>query len=83
MTMTGKITNGRIELSERVNLPEGTEVHVNVTPLESSFWANLSAEELARRQKVMPIKGPDDLAGDWPPEDSLDDFLKMVREVRR
>lgn len=82
MTMTGKISQGKIELSQPVNLPEGTEVQVEVTPVDS-FWANLSAEELARRQNVQPIQSLDDLAGDWPSDDSIDDFLQMIREVRR
>lgn len=82
MTMTGKISQGKIELSQPVNLPEGTEVQVEVTPVES-LWANLSAEELARRQNVRPIQSLDDLAGDWPSDDSIDDFLQMIREVRR
>jgi len=83
MTMTGKITQGKIELSQPVSLPEGTEVRVEVTPLDSSFWSNLSADELARRQGTLPVKSLDDLAGDWPPEDSIDEFLQLIREVRR
>ena len=83
MTMTGKISRGRIELSEAVKLPEGTDVRVEVTPLDPSFWANLPAEELARRQNVLPLQSLADLTGDWPPEDSIDEFLRLVREVRR
>lgn len=83
MTMTGKITQGKIELSQPVSLPEGTEVQVEVTPLDSSFWSNLSADELARRQGTLAVTSLDDLAGDWPPEDSIDEFLRLIREVRR
>ena len=83
MTMTGKISHGKIELDGPLDLPEGTEVQVDLTPLESSFWANRSADELARRQNVRPIRSLDNLAGDWPPEDSIDEFLEMVREARR
>ena len=83
MTMTGKISRGRIELSQPVKLPDGTDVRVEVTPMGSSFWANLSAEELARRQNVLPVQSLGDLAGDWPAEDSIEEFLNLVREVRR
>ena len=83
MTVTGTVKHGQIELSEPVNLPDGTEVQVELTPVESSFWANLPAEELARRQNPRPIQSLDDLAGDWPPEDSIDEFLALIREVRR
>lgn len=83
MTITGRISSGRIELAEPVNLPDGTEVRVDLTPVESSFRLNLSAEELARRQEVQPITGLEDLAGDWPADDSIDEFLELVREVRR
>ena len=83
MTVTGRITQGKIELSQPVGLPEGTEVRVEVTPLDSSFWSNLSADELARRQGTLPVTSLDDLTGDWPPEDSIDEFLRLIREVRR
>ena len=81
--MIGKIIDGQITLSQPVNLPDGTEVQVEVHPAPSDFWANLSAEELAQRQGVLPIRSLDDLAGDWPAEDSVDEFLDLVRKVRR
>jgi hypothetical protein len=51
--------------------------------VNSDFWTEKSAVELAREQNVKPIQSADELAGDWPPEDSLDEFLRFIREVRR
>ena len=53
-----------------------------VDPRFGGFWENLSADELARRQGVGPVEDVSKLAGDWPPEDSIDDFFVFVREVR-
>jgi hypothetical protein len=83
MTMTGRISRGNIELSEPVKLPEGTEVRVEVTPIDSDFWKGKSVEELATEQGVGPIGRLEDLAIDWPEEDSVEEFLALIREVRR
>jgi hypothetical protein len=82
MTMPGKINQGRIELLEPVGLPDGTEVQVEVRPFAPGFWENLSAAELARRQQVKAARDLSDLAGDWPAEDSLEEFLESVRKAR-
>ena len=40
--------------------------------------------ELARRQGVKPIERIEDLQGDfWPEEESVDEFLAWVREIRQ
>ena len=83
MTMTGRISRGNIELSEPVKLPEGTQVRVDVVPIDSNFWKGKSVEELAAEQGVLPIHRLEDLAIDWPEEDSLDEFLALIREARR
>jgi len=46
-------------------------------------WENKSAEQLLREQQVKPVSKMTDLAGDWPAEDSLDEFLDRVRKGRR
>lgn len=59
------------------------------TPIDSGdprfggFWENLGVDELARRQGVGPVQDLTTLTGDWPPEDSIDDFLEFLRGVRR
>lgn len=51
--------------------------------IDSAFWANVPLAELAKEQGIEPCVDPSELAGDWPPEESIDDFLSFVREVRR
>jgi hypothetical protein len=50
----------------------------------SDFWRSKSVEQLAREQGVQPVDNPDDLLGDfWPEDESIDDFLAWLQEVRR
>ena len=82
MTYRGRIKNGVAVLEQKAALPEGTAVLIQ--PADAfSFNENLSLAELMQRQQVQPISATSDLAGDWPAEDSLDDFLAEVREGRR
>jgi hypothetical protein len=82
MTYRGQIKNGVAVLDDAAHLPDGTIVRVEVERLNSEFWQNRSVEELAREQGVMPCSDPADLAGDWPPEDSVDDFLALIKRSR-
>ncbi|MGD0090036.1 MAG: hypothetical protein ABSE73_08955 [Planctomycetota bacterium] len=53
-------------------------------PLDSgAFWQGYSLEQLANIQQVQPHSSLDELAGDWPAEDSLELFLATVQEARR
>ena len=82
MTYSGHIKNGVAVLDEPADLPEGTPVVVQ--PIATfGFQENLSIAQLAERQQVRPMTQPTDLAGDWPAEDSLEEFLSAVREGRR
>jgi len=50
----------------------------------SDFWQTKTVEELAVEQGVKPIENPDELLGDfWPEEESTDAFLIWLRKVRR
>jgi hypothetical protein len=82
MTYHGRIKNGVAVLDTPVTLPDGTRVRVEVEPASSEFWSGKTVEELAREQGVQPIDNLADLAIDWPAEESLDEFLALVREVR-
>ena len=82
MTYRGHIQNGAAVLSAPVELPDGTPVVVEIERADSPFWQERTIEELAAEQKVEPVKSLDELAGDWPEEDSIDDFLAFVRKVR-
>jgi hypothetical protein len=83
MTYRGYIKNGVAVLDEPAQLPDGTLVRVEVERINSEFWQNKSVEQLTYQQGVRPCTDPADLAGDWPQEDSIDEFLAFLREVRR
>ena len=82
MTYRGHIKNGVAVLDDPTTLPDGTPVRVEVEPLNSDFWKGKTVEELAREQGVGPCTDPGDLAGDWPEEDSIDDFLAFIKRSR-
>ena len=82
MTYRGHIKNGVAVLDGPVSLPDGTPVRVEVEALKSGFWEHRSIEELGREQGTLPRTDPADLAGDWPEEDSIDEFLAFIRKAR-
>ncbi|MGH9741459.1 MAG: hypothetical protein ACRD51_03825 [Candidatus Acidiferrum sp.] len=47
------------------------------------FFESRTLEHLAEAQGVTSLKGLVDLAGGWPLEESLDDFLDFTRRTRR
>lgn len=66
----------------------------SATPLhcsDAADWPSLdersgpgrSIEELAQEQGVNPITSLDEIAGEWPEGDDIDEFLRSVREWRR
>ncbi|MCE9590728.1 MAG: hypothetical protein K8S99_09415 [Planctomycetes bacterium] len=81
-TIRGYIMNGVVVLDESVNLPDGTPILIEVERVDASFWRDKSAVELAREQNVHPCVDPADLAGDWPADESVDDFLAMIKRSR-
>ena len=83
MTYHGHIQNGVAVLDTPVPLPDGTPVRIEIERTDAAFWANKPLAELAREQVRQPSASPADLAGDWPPNDSVDDLMKFVREARR
>ena len=83
MTYHGHIRNGVAVLDTPVDLPDGTPVRIEVERLETEFWRNKGVAELAQAQGVLAVTSLDELAGDWPEEDSVDDLLQLIREVRR
>lgn len=83
MIYRGHIKNGVAVLDESVALPEGTPVRIQVDQMASDFWDNKTIEDLAQEQGTKPISSLDELAIGWPEEDSVDELLALVREVRR
>jgi hypothetical protein len=49
--------------------------------LYGRFGESLGIEELARRQGTIQATNPADLACDWPDDESVDDFLELIRPV--
>lgn len=67
---------------EPVALAEGTAV--TIQPVSSfDFGENLSITELARHQQVPAAVALHEIAGDWPAEEPLDEFLTALRERRQ
>jgi len=83
MTYPGHIENGVAVLDEGIVLPNGTPVRIEVLSRSESFWHGRNVTELAHDQGVRPLQAAEDLAIDWPSEDSIDDLLAVVREARR
>ena len=83
MTDRGHMQNGEAVLDLPVNLPDGTPVRIDVEPEKADFWQSKGLADLAGEQGVAPLELADELAGDWPEEDSIDEFLALVRRVRR
>jgi hypothetical protein len=94
MTYRGRVENGVVLLDGGRRLPEGTEVSVQplteesgteemaIQPSPPEFWRTPTVDQLAKQQGVTAPTSLDDLAGDWPAEHSLDDFLNMVNQSR-
>lgn len=83
MTYRGHIKNGVAVIEGFPDLPEGTPVRIEVDQADSDFAQAKTVDELAEEQGVKPVNSLDDLAIDWPEEDSIDDLLSLIREVRR
>ena len=47
-----------------------------------NFTAGYSLEQLAEMQGVRPLASPDDLAGGWPLDDNIDEFIDATYRSR-
>lgn len=83
MTYRGRIKNGVAVFDSPVSLPDDTRVRVEVESPDSEFWTGKTVDELANQQGLQSIEDLASLAIDWPKEESIDEFLALVREVRR
>lgn len=82
MTYRGHIKNGVAVLDAQIKLPDGTPVQVDIQPSDSDFWRGKNVEETAQEQSVHPVADLDQLAGDWPENETVDDFLALIRRNR-
>jgi len=83
MILRGHIKNGVVVPDTPVALPDGTVVRIEVEAADSDFWRGRTIEALASEQRVKQTPSAEDLVIDWPEGDSVDEFLAVVREVRR
>lgn len=78
--------HGVLRPEGRLDLPEGARGIAHIrgeTPNGTdSFWDHRTIDQLATEQGVGPVRSIDDLVGDWPAEESVDEFLDMVRRGR-
>jgi hypothetical protein len=86
VAITGTVESGSSTQPQAVRL-DRLEV-LDPSPLETpangtEFWERPTVAQLAERQGVQPMSTIDDLAGDWPEDDNLDDFLSTVRQGRQ
>ena len=51
-------------------------------PDSAEFWARSSFEELVRLQGIRPLEDPNALAGGFPQDEDIDEFLNDVYEHR-
>jgi hypothetical protein len=47
------------------------------------FWEPKTLEQLIQAQQTQPITNIADLAGSWPEEESVDDFIEYIYQQRR
>lgn len=93
MDFRGIFNHGVIRPTEPVTLPEGTVVDCHPVAtgngstssgkLPDGFWTSKSIEQLAKEQKTIPTTSIKDLRGDWPPDESIDDFLEFLSKGRQ
>ena len=85
--------NGVLKPEGAVDLPEGARGTARIRssdqapsgadPQPPASWRNKTIEELAAEQGVPTRVSPCDLRGDWPADESIDEFLAEVRKGRR
>ncbi len=83
MTYRGTIKNGVAILDASTPLPEGTRVRIEIESADAKFFQRKTVEELAADQNVVPTESLDELALDWPTDESIDELMHVVREARR
>jgi hypothetical protein len=70
--------SGRIEEIKIENIERLDELMLGA----SNFAAGYSLEKLAEMQGVQPLTRPDDLAGGWPADENVDDFIETTYASR-
>jgi hypothetical protein len=87
------VENGIIKPEQAIRLHDGDRGTLRMTDPATTnekkhidrgeFWKNKSVAELAAEQQVKPGARLSDLRGDWPADESIDEFLAEVRRWRQ
>ena len=78
--------NGVLRPEEPVNLPEGARGVAHIHALEDGgpgFWENPTLAQLRAQQRPLPVESVKDLVGDWPEDESIDEFVESLRHERK
>ena len=59
------------------------ERELPATPIAIGFWRGVSMQALIEQQNVQPANDFDALLSGWPPDETVDDFIKAVHESRQ
>lgn len=81
MIFHGYIRNGMAVPDSPITIPDGTRVRVELMERDAQFYRDNTIEMLAHEQGISTPELPQPI--DWPQEDSIDEFLQLLREVRR
>lgn len=77
---------GVLKPEDAIDLPEGARgiARIRETNGEAAdFWAKPSIDQLRKEQGTLPVRRIEDLAGDWPEEDPINEFLDNLERGRR
>lgn len=81
---TPYVSSSSLTSEEYSSLLERLEREATLAQEEARRQAHARAWELARQQGVEPIRDIKELQGDfWPEEESVDEFLSLVRGIRQ
>ena len=84
MIIRGSVEDGKVVPDEPMGLPDGSSVRILIDREESAFWKDKTLVELAEEQGVSDVGPMGEAQTDWwPPEESVDDFLDWLREIRK
>jgi hypothetical protein len=83
MTYFGYVQNGVVVFEPPVSVADGTRVQIAVPAGAPDFWNGRSIEQLAIAQGIGTQPSGSGFAAEWTDDDNVDDFLALVREVRR
>ena len=75
VTCTGRIVEGAESAALREILDE-------LLLGAKDFFASRSLEQLAEAQGVHPLTNPKELAGRWPNDENVDEFVEAIYESR-